>query len=229
MAADIKLTKIMRRFVFRSTRCCLCSSASEREKCSKRCKWSLKLFSVSQQHNAANFTVQYFLPSYFIMTSQINQKTKTPTNLNNKRGSFWFLKGQWETECGLKSLQSQIFMIVMTFKSPRAWRTRFPRLQCKWNAKACKKVVSLMEINANFHFWLISRFPSLFFWHPVASLSPIRSGERFVFCWQLREWKRRRNADKTGQWRRKRLNNSWVLFVNWGQWMFIEKLWDESY
>lgn len=139
MAADIKLTKIMRRFVFRSTRCCLCSSASEREKCSKRCKWSLKLFSVSQQHNAANFTVQYFLPSYFIMTSQINQKTKTPTNLNNKRGSFWFLKGQWETECGLKSLQSQIFMIVMTFKSPRAWRTRFPRLQCKWNAKACKK------------------------------------------------------------------------------------------
>lgn len=32
-----------------------------------------------------------------------------------------------------------------------------------------------MEINANFHFWLISRFPSLFFRHTVASLSPIKT------------------------------------------------------
>lgn len=57
------------------------------------------------------------------------------------------------------------------------------------------------------------------FCHPVASLSPIRTGDgrEIRFCWQVREWKRRQNADKKGQWRRKRLNNSRVLFVSWGK------------
>lgn len=90
-------------------------------------------------------------------------------------GEKWKLLGMMEQK---KSFPKRNFLITMTSKF-LFMKARIAFVDGNGNEK--EKSYRLWKWMQIFHLWLISWLPSLFFWHRVASLSPIKASAKMLF------------------------------------------------